>query len=246
MIENSEYDDIEFGVDVREIRRRDGGPMRDVVRLHPNLETRMFPSWKSRCPIYTTLKLERQYVTVFEVDGAVESYRSQPLTLKFALDGQPVEYTPDFELRIAPWNVRVETKPKKLLLRNPQLAKKLLVVKRLYQSRGIPFWVLDKDRLPSSDWMESAAEISRLGKTEIDPLDEYRVLTALRRYGELPLGACAALVQSHAAPINGVLSIILRSRRIEAEMSGTVDETTLIRLRRLSSSPLLAARNHDS
>lgn len=92
MAGNPEYEEIEFSVDVREIRRRDGGPMRDVVRLHPHQETRMFPSWKSRCRIYTTLKLERAFVTVFEVDGLVESYRSQPLALKFVLDGKPVEY----------------------------------------------------------------------------------------------------------------------------------------------------------
>jgi hypothetical protein len=92
MADNPEHDEIEFSVDVREIRRRDGGPMRDVVRLHPHQETRMFPSWKSGCRIYTTRQLERKFVTVFEVDGLVESYRSQPLTLKFVLDGQPVEY----------------------------------------------------------------------------------------------------------------------------------------------------------
>jgi hypothetical protein len=232
-----EYEEIEFSVDVREIRRLDGGPMRDVVRLHPHQETRMFPSWKSRCRIYTTLKLERAFVTVFEVDGLVESYRSQPLTLKFVLAGKPVEYTPDFELTIADWKIVVETKPKEFLLRDPLLAKKLLTVKQIYKARGLPFWILGGNELPSSDWINSADNISRLGRTAIDPLDEYRVLTALRKYGELPLGGCAALVQSHVSPMDAVLSMILRSRRIEAEMNGTVDETTPIRLRRLTSSP---------
>jgi hypothetical protein len=237
----SDYQDIEFSIDVREIRRRDGGPMRDVVRLHPHQETRMFPSWKSRCRIYATLGLERAYVRVFEVDGIVESYRSQPLTLKFVLDGRPVEYTPDFELVIGGRKVVVETKSKKFLIRNPALANKLLAVKRIYKARGLPFWIRGKDELPHPDWMASAAEIERRGKTTIDPLDEFRVLSAVREAGTLQLDDCAALVQSHLAPVDAVLSMIRGSRCIEAEMDGTINGKTLIRLRRLLSSPLLAA-----
>lgn len=233
------YSDIEFGTDVREIRRRDGGPMRDVVRLHPHQETRMFPSWKSQCRIYTTLNLERAYVRVFEVDGCVTSYRSQPLKLEFIHKGKPVEYTPDFELQIGNVPVVVEVKPEKVLEEDPALADKLLAVKRIYRARGLLFWVRGYDYLPDADWMESAAEIERRGRTTINPLDQHRVLEQLHRADGIALGECATLVQNHASPIKAVLSMILRSRRIEAEMNGVVDADTIIRLRRNSSSPLL-------
>jgi len=236
----NDYSDIEFGVDIREIRRRDGGPMRDVVRLHPHQETRMFPSWKSQCRIYTTMNLERMYVRVFEVDGFVESYRSQPLRLKFIHEGKPVEYTPDFELRIGNLWVVTEVKPKKMLKRAPALARKLLAVKRIYRARGLPFWILGYERLPDADWMKSAADIERRGRTTIDPLDEHRILEQLHHTDGVALGECAALVRNHAAPMNAVLSLVLRSRRIEAEMNGVVDAKTIIRLQRNSSSPLLA------
>jgi hypothetical protein len=225
------YTELAFSVDVIEVRRRDGGPMRDALRLHPHQEVRMVPSWKCGWRIYTTMGLERKYARIFEVDGRVKWYRSQPLTLEFMLDGKSVQYTPDFEVAISDTVIIVETKPALMLARSPKLQRKLDEVKRIYADRGKPWIRLGSSKLPPVPWMDAAADIEARGRTLIDPLDEQRVLRSLQENGPATLQECASRVRRHSQPENAVLSMILRSRRIEAEMNGPIWPGTVISLR---------------
>jgi hypothetical protein len=220
-----------LGADVIEYRRRDGGPMRDIVRQHPHQEVRMIPSWKCGWRIYTTMDLERQYARVFEVDGRVVWYRSQPLTLEFIIDDKIVRYTPDFEVRLGKASVVIETKPAVMLEKNPQLKRKLNKVECIYAARGKIWKRLGSNQLPPRHWMEAAESIEVRGRTYIDPIDEHRVLSFLRDNGPATLRACSTKVRRHEDPENAVISMIIRSRRIQADMAGPIWSGTTISLR---------------
>lgn len=222
--------DTVITADVHEIRRRDGGPMRDVLKLHPNMEVRMFPSWKTGRPVYTTGALELAWRDAFEADPQVADYRSQPLTLVFVLDGQTVSYTPDFEVVRAREEV-VETKFAHTLARNPKTAAVLTRVREIYRARGIPFRILGREQLPNAAWMEAAADIADLGRTRIDPLDAYAVTAFLRRNSTSTLDRVAGVVRHHDDPIRAVISLALRPRSIVIDMNGPVTPATKIRLR---------------
>jgi hypothetical protein len=220
-----------LSADVVEYRRRDGGPMRDVLRQHPHQEVRMIPSWKCGWRIYTTMGLERRYARVFEVDGRVVWYRSQPLVLEFILDGEIVRYTPDFEVLLGKARIIIETKPAIMLAKDPQLKRKLEEVEWIYSERGKQWIRLGSDKLPPKHWMDAAEDIEFRGRTYIDPVDEHRVLTFPRDNGPATLRACSARVRRHENPENAVLSMIIRSRRVQADMVGRIWSGTTISLR---------------
>ena len=224
--------DMMLEADVHEIRRSDGGPMRDVLRLHPNMEVRMYPSWKTGRPVYTTGGLELAWRRVFEADPCVVDYRSQPLTLVFPVDGTITSYTPDFEvLRRAPAEV-VETKPARMLGRNAKLQRVLARVKEIYAARGIPFQILGYGQLPGEDWMAAAEDVADLGRTRIDPLDAHAVTSLLRAEGSTTLARAASAVTRHPDPVRAVVSLALRPRSILLDMAGPVTPDTRVRLRR--------------
>ena len=222
--------DRALAADVHEFRRRDGGPMRDVLKLHPNMEVRMLPSWKTGRPVYTTGALERAWRDAFEADPTVVDYRSQPLTLTFVLDDQTVSYTPDFEVVRERVEV-VETKLARMLARDGRTVAVLARVREIYRARSIPFRILGRDQLPGAAWMEAAADIADLGRTRIDPLDAYAVTAYLRRNPTSTLERVAGVVRHHDDPIRAVISLALRPRSVMIDMNGPVTPATRIRLR---------------
>ena len=228
----NDHVDTMLEADVHELRRSDGGPMRDVLRLHPNMEVRMYPSWKTGRRVYTTGGLELAWRKVFEADPSVVDYRSQPLTLVFPLDGKITSYTPDFEvLRRAPAEV-VETKPARMLRKNAKLQRVLARAKEIYAARGIPFKILGYDQLPGEDWMVAAEDVADLGRTWIDPLDAHAVTSLLNAEGAMTLARAATVVTHHPDPVRAVVSLALRPRSILLDMTGSVTPDTQVRLRR--------------
>lgn len=226
-----DYVDTMLEADIHEIRRSDGGPMRDVLRLHPTMEVRMYPSWKTGWPVYTTGGLELAWRIVFEADPCVVEYRSQPLTLVFPLDGKIASYTPDFQvLRRAPAEI-VEAKPARMLQRDVKLRRKLDRVRQIYAARGIPFRILGYEQLPGEDWMAAAEDVADLGRTYIDPLDVRAVTGLLSAEGPTTLARAATAVTRHPDPLRAVVSLALRPRSILIEMTGPVTPDTGVRLR---------------
>src|SRR5580698_400139 len=112
---SSELVERRLGFGVREFHRRDGGPMRDVLKLHPTSIVSMVSSWKCQRRIYTTGHLERKWAMVFEVDSRVAAYRSQPFTLEFKHEEKIRQYTPDYEVEIDGRRIIVEAKPNGML-----------------------------------------------------------------------------------------------------------------------------------
>lgn len=105
-----------------------------------------FPSRKAGRMIHWESQLERDAVFLFEFSPGVSTYREQPLTTYYTLDGKTRRYTPDFELTLNTGEViLIEIKPAEKLL-EPTEGRRLARISEHFASNGQAFRILtDKE-----------------------------------------------------------------------------------------------------
>jgi hypothetical protein len=89
---------------------------RDPINRSTGLVRGKFPSLKTGRTVHWESQLERDAVLLFEFSTGVKTYREQPITTYYALDGKTRRYTPDFEITLVSGQViLIEIKPEERL-----------------------------------------------------------------------------------------------------------------------------------
>ena len=106
-----------------------------------------FPSVKSNEPIAWESQMELKACRIFEYCPTVHSYREQPETVYYTLNGVGRKYIPDFELiLINDERIYIEIKPKRVLNKSEEKDRFVAISNHLNE-KGITFAVMTEDEL---------------------------------------------------------------------------------------------------
>lgn len=117
-------------------------PARRVVRPTGGIFRGRFPSRKSGRTVAFESLIERDALLLFEFSRGIVSYREQPYSIHYPLDGRTRKYTPDFELTLASGAVLlVEVKPEEKALAADE-QRRLRRIGEHFSELGVAFRVL--------------------------------------------------------------------------------------------------------
>lgn len=120
-----------------------------------------FPSRKVGRMIHWESQIERDAVYLFEFSSGVTSYREQPLTTYYTLDGKTRRYTPDFELTLSTGEVvMIEVKPEEKL-RDPDERRRLKRIQEHFASNGQSFRILTDREIRQLELLENLRMLMR-------------------------------------------------------------------------------------
>lgn len=106
-----------------------------------------FPSVKNNRSIAWESQLEQKACYVFEFSPEIKSYREQPLSIYYRLNGDLLRYTPDFELTlISDELIYIEIKPL-AKLKDPILKEKLKAISQYWAKKGKKFLIFTNEEL---------------------------------------------------------------------------------------------------
>lgn len=117
------------------------GRARKVISRSRGRVIGKFASMKMRATIYWESQLERDAITLFEVDPAVSAYFEQPLILEYRHNGEIHRYTPDLLVEADDNRFLIEVKPD-AEADLPENQERFLLFKRLFLRHGYVFRVL--------------------------------------------------------------------------------------------------------
>lgn len=116
-------------------------PARRVIPRGPAWVVGMFPSRKNGRMVHWESQLERDRMYILEFDPEVLSFKEQPETYEFDLDGKSIRYTPDLEVKRKDGNVTIEeVKPSS---RTQKYAVLFDRAKEVFAGEGKHFQVVD-------------------------------------------------------------------------------------------------------
>jgi hypothetical protein len=120
-----------------------------------------FPSRKVGRMIHWESQLERDAVYLFEFSSGVTSYREQPLTTYYTLDGKTRRYTPDFELTLYTGEViLIEVKPSEKLS-DPDERHRFERIGEHFSSMGNSFRILTELEIRQKELLENLRMVAR-------------------------------------------------------------------------------------
>ncbi|KML60802.1 hypothetical protein VL15_08320 [Burkholderia cepacia] len=124
-------------------------PARQVVRPTGGIFRGRFPSRKSGRSVAFESLIERDALLLFEFSRGVISYREQPYSIYYSLEGKSRKYTPDFELTLASGAVLlIEVKPEEKA-RVPDEQRRLRRIGEHFSELGALFRVLTDTQIRS-------------------------------------------------------------------------------------------------
>lgn len=130
-----------------------------------------FPSRKVGRMIHWESQLERDAVYLFEFSPGVVTYREQPLTTYYTLDGKTRRYTPDFELSLSTGEViLVEIKPSEKL-RDPDERRRFERIREHFADIGKPFQILTDVEIRQPALLENLRMVARHRVTSLSHLE---------------------------------------------------------------------------
>lgn len=237
-------DDLLSQADAVIEQRDDGSPVRKIFNGRRHMPVGLVPSVKSRRRIAWESRLERKAIRWFEVDETVVSYREQPHTLSFKLDGRKVRYTPDFEVEQEDGATRiVECKYRDDMRKfDPAYRAKLHQARHLYRSVGINFQIVSDMRFRMFPvWHNNARLVEQARRLCPGPFELAALIHHLEAHSESTMRECGLVLAGLDQAEDRVLALIAR-RIVSVDLSGPLNGQTRVQLKagyetRLSSVP---------
>jgi hypothetical protein len=121
--------------------------VREPIKNYHGLFRGKFPSRKMNRMVHWESLLERDAAMLFEFSPGVSSFREQPHTYFYTVNGRMRRYTPDFELTLTNGEVwLVEVKPA-IRFRQPEEAARFARIAEYFGSQGINFRILTDETI---------------------------------------------------------------------------------------------------
>jgi hypothetical protein len=138
-----------------------------------------FPSIKNNESVAWESQLELKACRIFEYSHFIESYREQPVVVKYMLNGVLRRYIPDFELICVNGDrVYIEIKPKKILEKPEEVERFIAITKKLH-NEGVYFAVMTEVELDKDDIQDNIKAIHPYANMDIN-IDLINIIKALK------------------------------------------------------------------
>ena len=108
--------------------------------------------------------VERDFVTIVDLDPRVTRIRHQPHRLSYLWSGQRVSYVPDFELETVSGTYIVEVKTRREYERKEALRQRLSQIRQVYESIGLSFFISFDDHLGLVEYLSTEISTSKQKK----------------------------------------------------------------------------------
>jgi hypothetical protein len=172
--------------------------------------------------------VERDFVTIVDLDPRVTRIRHQPHRLSYLWSGQRVSYVPDFELETVSGTYIVEVKTRREYERKEALRERLSQIRQVYESIGLSFFISFDDVIRIEPRFSNLCEMRRYRSTAVSSRDRAAIRDHLARCSSDTLSNCAALViDSHG---NSAVLSLAANHLIDLDMSERISGNTLCRL----------------
>lgn len=156
---------------------------RQVITRGPTGNVGKFPSVKMGRSLHWESKLERDRFHQLEFERDVISFREQPFTVSFVLDGKRCKYTPDIEVKRLNGIFIEEVKPEEKLS-CPELQARLAALAEVFEAQGAQFRVVTERTIRREPYLTNVNALlrySRLIPTEMET--ELAIRVACSRQG---------------------------------------------------------------
>jgi len=145
-----------------------------------------FPSIKNKESIAWESQLELKACRIFEYSHFIESYREQPVLIKYMLNGVLKRYIPDFELTCVNGDrVYIEIKPKKILEKHEEKERFIAITKKLNEE-GIYFAVMTEVELERDDIQDNIKTIHPYANMDIN-IELINIIKELKNEGSFSI-----------------------------------------------------------
>ncbi len=175
-------------------------PAREFVKKSAVRPTGYFASHKSQAMLQFESQLERDFLYVTEVLASVLSVSSQPITLRYRLNGRWRYYTPDFLVTTRRRRVIVEVKPAN------KLDDEWLTKEQIFQRHFADHE--EEYRIVTDEWIRREPRLSNVR------------LVRAERYRRVPpeffMALCTLLAGDKSLPIQSVLE---QTRDVGSDMA---------------------------
>ena len=136
---------------------------RKVVTRGPIGNVGKFPSIKMDRSIHWESMLERDRFRQLEFERDVISYREQPFTIAFLMDGKRCVYTPDIEVKRLNGLFIEEVKPE-AKLSCPELLRRLEALADVFESQGMQFRVVTERTIRRQPYLKNINALLRYSR----------------------------------------------------------------------------------
>jgi len=182
-----------------------------------------FPSQKVGRMIHWESQLERDAVILFEFSRGVISYREQPLTTYYALDGKVRRYTPDFEITLFTGEVvLIEVKPSEKLL-DPKESTRLRRIAEHFAETGSAYRILTEIELRPGDLLANLQMVFRYREAKLSPFERRKISEQIRVAEEMTFGEATALLGAKS-----LVWILIAEHLLFCDLRHPVTEKTVL------------------
>ncbi|WP_343742424.1 TnsA endonuclease N-terminal domain-containing protein [Herbaspirillum huttiense] len=173
--------------------------------------------------IHWESQLERDAVILFEFSKGVISYREQPLTTYYALDGMIRRYTPDFEITLFTGEVvLIEVKPSEKLL-DPKERTRLRRIAEHFAETGSAYRILTEIELRTGDLLANLQMVFRYREAKLSPFERRKFSEQICVAEEMTFGEATALLGAKS-----LVWILIAEHLLFCDLRHPVTEKTVL------------------
>lgn len=181
--------------------------------------------------IHWESQLERDAVFLFEFSAGVISYREQPLTTYYELDGKIRRYTPDFEITLFTGEViLIEVKPSEKLL-DPRERRRLQRITEHFAADGSAYRILTEVELRPGDLLGNLQMLFRHRGKKLSPFERRKFREELLVIREMTFAQATILLGGA-----GLVWNLIDEHLLVCNLRHTVTEKTILSTADLESS----------
>lgn len=161
---------------------------RKVVSRRTRRVVGYFCSVKAAALVPWESQLEFDFLRLIEVDNSIRTYRSQPESLRYQMDGERHRYYPDF--RIEYWDGRTEVVEVKMAEKaaKPEMQELFGIVGELFWKRRIRYRVVTEDDIRQEPLLSNAKALLNLRMVKPSKEVVFRVARAFSQSQPATLG----------------------------------------------------------
>jgi hypothetical protein len=143
-------------------------PVRKISNKGTKKVIGKFPSLKIKRAVWWESQLEQDYIYLLEFDPDVTSYKEQPLTIFYNLNGKKRRYTPDFLVERSAKRQIIEVKPEEHVMKeeNALLFKS---VAPLFNQEGYEFLIATDTMIRLQPRLSNIKLLTKYARTPINP-----------------------------------------------------------------------------
>lgn len=140
--------------------------VRKVITRSSNRVTGLFNSLKAWALVPWESQLERDFLTLLEVDNSVRTFRAQPESLRYELNGKTHRYVPDF--RVEYWDGRSEIVEIKMEEKaaKPEMQELFEAVRECFRNRNLTYRVVTDKYIRQEPQLSNAKVLLYQGSRE--------------------------------------------------------------------------------